>query len=364
MKLFSPSDTPENFWQILASAGLVQGDLPAVPAQAHGDSSPWFVKTMLGVAAWLSSLFFLAFLAVLMGSWLDQAGARAFLGIIACVLAVAYFRKGASSIFFEQICFVLALLGQILVLSAILDRYADTTAPWLLATVFEAIALVAIPYQPNRFLSALAALFFLYCVMLSWGLAGLFLPACLIALAVMLHYQWKLPRLAPAVAAALSLVPFCTIETQGHFQRLTWRLEDDPCCGLFMALPIWFWQASLIAAWLGVVHALLQRATAKPFSPENASVWLLALLLAAGTWPVPLSLFALAVFALGFSQRDKLLEGIGIIQLLWATGYYYYALETTLLFKSLLLAALGAALLLLYAASRYLLPKAARGDAA
>jgi uncharacterized membrane protein len=98
---------------------------------------------------------------------------------------------------------------------------------------------------------------------------------------------------------------------------------------------------------------LLRQVTSKPFAPENAGAWLLAILLAAGTWPAPLALFALAVFFLGFSQQDKLLEGIGVAQLLWSVGHYYYAMQDTLLFKSLSLSVLGAVLLLLYAASRH-----------
>jgi uncharacterized membrane protein len=131
-----------------------------------------------------------------------------------------------------------------------------------------------------------------------------------------------------------------------------------------LALRSYWWHASLIAAWLGVIYALLQRVTRKPFAPENAIVWLLAICLAAGTWPMQTALFALAVFFLGFSQRDKVLEGIGIVQLLWTIGFYYYSLQATLLFKSLVLAALGAALLLLYAASRYVLPRTAQGETA
>jgi hypothetical protein len=359
---FSPlRDTPENFWQTLTGAALVQGDMPADPQKDHGDTgSPWFVKAMLGVTAWLSSLFFLIAVTMFRETWFNDAGTRAILGIIACLLATVYFRKRASSVFLDQIFFVLALLGQMLIVSAIPDRFLDTTSSsWLLAAAVETLVLIVIPYRPNRFLSALAALIFLHHAMFFWSLSGLFVPACLAALAVVLHYQWKTPQLWPAVVVTLSLAPFFAT----GIERLR-LIESIMGWNRYFTIPVWLWQTSLIAVWLGVVYALLQRVTAKPFSPENTGIWLLACLLAAGTWPVPLALFALAVLCLGFSQRDKLLEGIGVIQLLWAVGYYYYALETTLLLKSLTLSALGAVLLLLYAASRHLLPATARGEKA
>ncbi|MDR2016337.1 MAG: DUF4401 domain-containing protein, partial [Burkholderiales bacterium] len=212
-----------------------------------------------------------------------------------------------------------------------------------------------IPYQPNRFLSALAALIFVKYAALIWGVVGLFMPLCLISLAAVLHFQWRRPRFWPIVALALSLIPFFTVKTWG----VLWSQFGN---NALMQLPFWLPQVFLIIVWLGIVYTLLKQVTPRALSFENTGVWLLAFLLAAGTWPVPLALFALAVFFLGFSQRDKLLEGIGVVQLLWAVGYYYYALETTLLLKSLTLSVLGMALLLLYAVSRHLLPETRRRE--
>ncbi|MCL2310680.1 MAG: DUF4401 domain-containing protein [Proteobacteria bacterium] len=360
MKLFSSGETPETFWQTLSHAGLTQGNMPADPTKGWGSDLPWFVKAMLGVAAWISSCLFLAFIAAFMGHLFDNAWVRALLGVIVCVSAAIYFRKSLSSVFFDQILFVLALLGQVLVLSAILDgfRSGTTSIPWLLAALFEAFILAVIPYQPNRFLSALVALTFLYLAAFFWGIASLFVPLCLALLAIVLHAQWKMPRLWPVVALALSLTPFFVTEAQKHH----WAPGVVNRLNILLELPAWLWQAGLIAVFLGIVYALLKRVTAKPLSLENIGVWLLACLLAVGTWPVPLALFALAVFFLGFSQRDKLLEGIGIAQLLWSVGHYYYALQDTLLFKSLMLSALGAILLLLYAASRFLFAGTGYGE--
>ena len=381
MKVFPSHDTPEIFWQALSGAGLVQGEMPDGSAKVHGDGSPWFIKVMLGLAAWLSAIFFLLFIGLFMGELFRNEWVRAILGIIACVLAALCFRKTTSSAFIEQLTFILALLGQGLVLSAIWFGWSnwmgwtESYVPWLLTVLFETAVLVAIPYLPNRFISALAALACLYFALLFWFislytafytelfywvLSVLFVPLCLALLALVLHYQWRLPRLLPAVALALILVPFFIAGTQNILKPSEFSMlrETVDASGNFEALR----RISLIAVWLGVVYTLLKRVTDKPLSPENLGVWLFALLLAAGTWPVPMALFALAVFSLGFSQRNKVLEGIGILQLLWSIGYYYYALDDTLLFKSLMLSALGAVLLMLYATSHYLLSKTSRNE--
>jgi MFS family permease len=319
--------------------------MPEEPAKARGGELPWFVKAMLGAAAWISSLFFVFFVASLIeGTLFDNEGTRVALGVFACLVAGVFFRQKPSSAFVVQTLFVLALFGQALALYAIFSRFGfkASSTPWLVAALFETLILISIPYRPNRFLSALAALVSLYFAAFFWGIAGLFMPLCLALLAVVLYFQWQAPRFWPMVALALSLVP-----------SFVW-MPDVGSFDLLEKLPVWLWRAGLAIVWLGVVHSLLKRVASKPLSFENVGVWLLALLLAAGTWPVPMALFALAVFFLGFSQRDKLLEGIGIAQLLWSVGHYYYALEDTLLFKSLTLSALGTALLLLYAVSHHL----------
>lgn len=364
MKIFAIRETPEMFWQTLVNAGLVQGNMPA-DSITSGEGSPWYVKVMLGGAAWISAGFFL--LSVLLFAvlflekiLLENAWVRAFLGIAACALSAWYFRKQTASpfsAFVEQILFIAALLGQALVLSAIFqasffgsDTLRTGESFWLQAAFFEAIVLVAIPYLPNRFLSALAALFFLRGAMyFEWGNTELFMPLCLAALAVVLHFQWRAFRLWPVVALALCLVPFFASTIQeplGHVARMLDASSLDVR------------RIGLILVWLGIVYSLLRKVTGKPFASKNVGVWVLALLLAAGTWPVQLALFALAVFFLGFSQRDRLLEGIGIAQLLWSVGFYYYALQDTLLFKSLMLSFLGMTLLLLLALGHTFLPQA------
>jgi len=354
MKFLEIRETPEMFWQTLADVGLAQGNMPADPA-AHHDHSAWFVKGMLGIAAWISCCFFLSLLGLL--ELFENAWTCAILGIIACTLASFYFRQKAASVFPDQICFVLAILGQALVLSVILSvrGWEPMGHHWLLAALFEGIVLVAIPYRPNRFLSALGALIFLYSAMSLWGIAALFMPLSLVALAVVLYRQWQLPQLWSVVALALSLAPLWTQGTEvfATSNHMGFRNRFDV-----------LEQVGLIITWLGVVYTLLKQVTGKPLELEHAGLWILALLLAAGTWPVPLALFALAVFFLGFSQRDRLLEGIGIVQLLWSAGHYYYALQDTLLFKSLALSLLGIALLLLYAVSHHLLSKRNEGERA
>ncbi|MDR2209007.1 MAG: DUF4401 domain-containing protein [Azoarcus sp.] len=349
MKLFSTRNTPENLWRALADAGLVRGAMTVDPVKAHSGDLPSFAKVMLGVAAWISSLLFLAAVGFLLGDLFEDEWVRAILGIIICTSAALYFHKTPPSMFADQIFFILALLGNVLVLSVIAyENIGHSSLPWLLAALIEGGVFVAIPYQPNRFLSASLALVFLYFAGSIGGIAGLFMPLCLALLAIALHFQWRAPQIWPVVAFALSLVPFFA-EAWSSIAYESRELSTE--------LPFWLLRICLIGVWLGVVYTMLQRVTGKPLLPQNTSVWLIALLLAAGTWPVPMALFALTVFFLGFSQRDKLLEGIGIVQLLWAVGYYYYALQDTLLFKSLMLSALGAVLLLLYTISHYIFQK-------
>ena len=374
MKIFpSRQDSPEMLWQRLSSANLAQGEMPK--DLDKGDHSPWYVHAMLFVAAWISVSFFLVFIFLAMAPWLRSAWARGIVGVIACGAAFVYFnaRQSRRAVFIEQIVFIVALIGQALVLTAIFDGVVwKLSTPfyvaWLGAALFGTVVWAAIDYAPNRFLSASLVIVSLYNVFslfprggmppFVWGSSWLFMALCLAALAVVLHHQWRALRLWPVVALALSLVPLFVM----GIDSIPFMLSGNEPMGHAAGWgKINIGQICLILVWLGIVHALLKQVTGKPWARENAGVWLIALLLAAGTWPVPAALFALAVYFLGFSQRDKLLQGIGIVQLLWAVGYYYYSLSHTLLFKSQMLAALGLALLLVYAASHFLFPAAQQG---
>ncbi|MCL2830885.1 MAG: DUF4401 domain-containing protein [Betaproteobacteria bacterium] len=363
MKFFLPRENPETLWQILSGAGLVQGEMPLDPARAHGDRSPWFVKLMLGAAAWLSAFFFLIFITSFMGPLLQNEWVRAILGIMACGSAALYFRKTPSSAFIDQILFILALLGQGLVLSVIWDSWRSTYEfpylPWLLTALFEAAVLMAIPYLPSRFLSALAILASLYCAAFQ-GFPALFMALCLALLALVLHGQWRSPRLWPVVAQALALVPLIIVTEHSIFPMQGGIFAEFAESGGLETLG----RIALIAVWLGLAASQLKQVAEKPLLPKNLCIALLTLLPVAGTLQMPNASYALAVFFLGFSQRDKLLEGIGIVELLWSIGHYYYALEDSLLSKSLTLSALGAVLLLFRAASRHYLPERNEGEKA
>ena len=358
MKSFPTPVSMETFLQILTKAELVLGEMPADPEAVSGKTSPWFVKLMLGIAAWLSSLLFLAFIGAWLGSLFHEESVRAAMGLALCTLTAWHFSRNASSVFVDQVFFIVTLLGQALVLSAISGWFGFGSSywTWLLTALFEITALVVINHRPHRFLSALAALFCLRQILIFHAAAGLFMPICLAAAAWTLNQQWRKPRFWPAVALALCSAPVLIAIFSRSFTG-GWLYAGIDSTGFLLKIPFWASRLSTIGVWLGIVYTLLKQTTSAPFSPKNTGAWLLAILLAAGTWPMPLALFALAVLALGFSQRDRFLEGIGIAQLLWSVGYYYYALQDTLLFKSLSLFALGCLLLLLYAASHYLSPK-------
>ena len=50
-------DTAQALWSDLRQAGLVSGGAPPTDE----DETPWYVRTMLGVAGWIAALFLLGF---------------------------------------------------------------------------------------------------------------------------------------------------------------------------------------------------------------------------------------------------------------------------------------------------------------
>lgn len=84
-----------HLWESLTAAGIAHGPLPA----DAGDRSPWYVRAMLGIAAWLAAVFLLAFLGIGLSGLLRNATVAIALGAVICGAAIVLLRQVPGNVF-------------------------------------------------------------------------------------------------------------------------------------------------------------------------------------------------------------------------------------------------------------------------
>ncbi len=329
----------EQLWERLAFDGIVQG---APPADA-GDASPWYVRAMLGIAAWLAAVFLLLFVGIGLSDLLRNATAAIVVGAVICGAAVTLLRMTRGSVFVVQLAVAASLAGQGLFAFGVLEHGWRDLAPWLGVAAFELVLIVLAPDYLHRVLSTLAAAFAVRMAAEVLGWNALF-PALLASALVAVHgADLRSPPRAALVApvttglvlALLLVIPVALL--WGDFFAARRAV-------LFTGVAPWLGPAALGIVFVAGVAKLLAEANVAWTSLGGIGALLAALAVAALAWPVPGVVIALLVLLLAFAASQRVLMGMALLALLFALGHYYYSLQFTLLVKAGALSATGVVL--------------------
>jgi uncharacterized membrane protein len=341
-------------WESLTGAGIVHGPLPA----EAGDHSPWYVRAMLGVAAWLAAVFLLAFLGIALSTALRNTTAAIVIGAVICGAAIVVLRMVPANVFVAQLAVASSLAGQGLIVFGLLDHGGWRGAgPWLAIAALEVVLVALAPEYLHRVLSTLAAAVAMRMVLGALGWAALF-PALLAAVFVATQGNeppllkrsalWT-PVATGLVLTLLFLVPATLVWNElGGFRR----------AAQLIALPPWLGTAALAAVFVAAVGKLLRDARVAWTSPTGTYALLAALAVVLVAWPIPGVIVALLVLLLAFAAGQHVLMGLAILALLFALGHYYYSLQSTLLVKAAALFATGILLIAARFLVRVVVPRA------
>lgn len=328
------------------------------------DSTPWYVRFLVGIGAWLAAIFFSIFLGVT--EIYKNHGAAFVFGAAACLVA-AYLLRQRLGDFVEQILIAGSLVGQILMLFGLSKSFSGRDALVQFLLIVVGLQSVMFLLNTSLVLRFLAVLF---------GSTALF---------GVIHQQQPHAIHALVIVYA-ALLPICWWMRSGHPQgdsSLPWFGERGwlgtkenfgsvlgngiavslVCALIFSALPevsrkfrVLSWIPSAVgigAVWLGVVWRLLQREQ-KAVDIEVLVVGCGMLLFCGFSYNTPGVLIAGLFGTLGFAERDRFLMGLGVVALLFFLSAYYYNMNITLLVKSFALMIPGLILLGLYRYLRFL----------
>lgn len=343
----------EPVWAMLHEAGLAQGSAPEAKLEA-----PWFVKVLLAFSGWLAAVFLLVSIGMGLRFVFENTAAATIFGGLMIGGAFAVLR-GPRNEFLEHLALAVSLAGQALVVFAIVQYFdGNETVIWaLLALLQVPLALVMPNFVHRVFSSFLAALAFAMAFS-SWGwpqLAGgviLFLAAwCW--LDEFRHPAWMGRMRAFGYGLVLALILLKGTALFGY--GLTgWSARSRPA----VQVGPWLGEVLIGLVVLYVVRLLLQRYGRT--WPDRIAVAALSgtLLLCAVALKVQGLSIGMVLILLGFAGSNRVLQGLGILSLLFYISSYYYLLHATLLVKSLHLLGVGLVLLVLRRLMGKLLPAA------
>jgi hypothetical protein len=337
---------------------------------ARTDRSAWYVRVLLGAAAWLAACLFLPLIGVLLADVIDLTPWTGFVAAAACcAMAVPLLRAGRGD-FLRQLGSAVSLAGLILAFSQALsfdgpgwiglgilagamygvaprrtpgDRRhrglvfrdpvfrdpvrRDPVHRFLCASM-GAVALVLAIDRPAEFdLSGLSMAVLSVVALVIWAAQ----------LPVAAHPRWQaLEPMAWAfflIGAVLGLIASGPWIQGGVHAPATFR-QAVPTGLCALAPAVVWWLASRQAAGHGIRPWRLQRVLGGLVLLALAPVWM----------AVPGAALALCAILLGYALFRTLLLGAGAAALLAHLAAYYYQAHTTLLQKSFSLFVAGAAL--------------------
>lgn len=312
-----------------------------LPADLSGrndaESSPWYVKALIGIAAWIAALFIGFFLGA--AGLVDSAEAMLIWGAVLTVLAIGLKWLTRHSIFWGQLAFAAVLAGQGLLIGGFSWQDTTPTTIALFTIGLELIIFLLYPDALHRMLSVLAIFcavtVILYEQDLQLLIHGLILLVALGAVVVwqqefrLIASRWSPFRAPLGYAFALALFGLCLFPLASFYGVLVW----------------WPSTAGLAVVLLYLAACILREVNRPLFSLVGLwAVGAVALLLIPA-YETPGILAAVIVLLLGYWRANTLIMGLATIFLLFFLSVYYYNLDITLINKSYILMGTGAILL-------------------
>jgi uncharacterized membrane protein len=327
-------------------------------AEDDGQASPWFVRGLVALSAWIAAILFLSF--VFGTRLISTSGGSVALGIVILVLAVVIRRAGARSPFLAQLGLALSMAGQALFIGGVGEKLHGEAGA--LAAVGVSIALIiAYPDRTHRFLSTVIAVagaaFFMHEIHFSYG-AQLLIAVLAAGGGHLWFHESRL--LSGSLEPVTRPVAYGVIA--GLFLLLIPSVLPREFHGTLHIAPGWLPATTVLTALLlSVEYRLL---AFHDGLKNRAAVLLLfagTVALAAVSYNAPGIIAALLVLAIAYHRGNRILTGMAFAFLAVFLSAYYYNVQLTLLAKSYALLASGAVLLLLRLPLLRALPNDAKG---
>lgn len=329
-------------WERLRRARLVEGDVPS------GPSSPWYIRTMLGIAGWIGACFILGFIGAGFAMVMRSAGAASLAALLCCGGAYAIFRLPSKGDFAGQFGLALGLAGQALFAVAIFkEAGANISLGSFAFFCIEALLTLLMPNFMHRVFTTVAAVAALFIASAQTGLHGGVFSLTAAACALVWRGETRLAARAElwqpvGYGLAIGVLQIATASSLGegmvsrlHHGEADWLQRHGTEIGTALVAVIF----------IAVTVEILKNLEIDVSSREGIAILSCMAVVMAVSFPTHRLAAAALILILGFAGGNRVLFGLGLLALASFLSHYYYQMRETLLIKSMILAATGALLL-------------------
>lgn len=325
----------------LEQEGLIESERTmriqrALASESLTDSSPWYVRVLVGFSAWIAAILFLASLFGL--HFIDSPTEAMVLGLV-FILITLFIRRGANHPFLNQLAFALSLAGQLLLIGGVGFETDSLFFAAIAALILESVLLIAYPDPIHRFLSVLFGFAAIVALLYDLDIPDVIHLLILFAAGGVL-FGWE----REAAFLTGDYAEFFAPVGYGLMTALFLLLIPS----ILPDLPVSSWWASTVGllALLLILEAHLlafhQIAVAQPI---GMILLIGTVLVSIPFYAAPGVIAALLVLLLGFQRGNRLLMGLAFTFLAVFLAAFYYYLDLTLLAKSAILVVSGGGLL-------------------
>jgi uncharacterized membrane protein len=343
-------NTRQKTWQTLQKKNLVSGQYQSTETL----SSPWFVKLLLAFSGWFASVFILGFLLLTLHDVIDNSIVCLLIGAVLILLAYTLLKNNPHE-FLEHLMLAVSLAGQALIAWAFFanEWLGSPLISWLTLFVLQSLLSVFMPHYVHRVCSALFAsialvISFHYLNIPLMSSATLLFSVTLLALNEWRFPSYQIPFEAISYGIVLVLIPLQT-STSLDYKISYWLTEHNNNQIINRYLD----ETLLMLVMLYLVLTLIKRSAFHFTLIHCITIIGATLCFCLLSLQAPGITVGFAILVLGFSNSNRILQGLGVSALLYYVGSYYYFLELTLLHKAASLLIVGLFLLLI----RFLLIK-------
>jgi len=329
--------------QLRADGAVVPAAPPTPPAETVADAapSPWFVRVLLGIGAWVSALFLFGAIGIAVG----KDGLLP-IGALALAAGVGLLRTRGGE-FLRQLGLSSSLVGQLAIAVGVLVALNNVTALATVGLVVEGLLVRVVAYPVHRFSSTLLAAAAGTTLLARLGVPAHF-DLAVLALAAGAGALWidQPRRLRPAgvdpwtplgYGLVLALFGLLLLALSGSALPM-WPLSDaNAATGRLASGGLGLATVAL------ALHISAEAGRSRP-TPLHAAALAALALLGFATPASPGVAAAAGGLLLGLHRRNPALVALAIVFLITFLGLLYYSLAASLLVKAVLLMTAGVVL--------------------
>lgn len=335
-------------WDQLQSERLVTGARPE-NTQFH---TPWYIRTMMGIAGVIGAVFFLAFIALGFVFVIESTAASFIVGAGLCAGAAFSFKathKSASSNvdFKDQFALVISLAGQGLLFFSFFRMFEDSFLMLaFLVLVLEFILFMVMAHFIHQVFSIMLASYSFVYIFFDIGLSFLVAPIFVFLICLVWLKEFSFPLFQERLHAFGYGLPLVAVN---HLLNMDPHLFIEASYTTRIS-PITQWISTGLVAFLVIftTHQLLMKQEINSRDKVGQLIWGVSVFFALLSLLEPGLGFSFILVLIAIAHANQILLGLGIISHLVFISNYYYFMEITLLQKSLLLMGSGFLLLLAY----------------